>query len=328
MTKGKEEITAELARSITWNGSKQTYFTAKLLVDKDLVDDFCRAYAYFRWIDDVIDVESRSDEERISFINRQKMLIDRFYGNDRPDELAQEEEILADLIHNDRGEDSGLQSFIRNMFAMIEFDALRKGRLISQIELNWYIDTLAKSVTDGLLYFVGNGHPYPGGSRKYLAGKAAHISHLLRDMYEDIADGFINIPEEYMLEHKISYEDNGDPIFRAWVRERVDLARQYFCEGKVYLDGLDVLRCKIVGHWYCTRFEVVLDTIERDGYILRGDYHERRRKSTWLKIVWTGFAVVWQHFSRGKDRPDCTEFPEDSYTDIEKSDDVLNTGTN
>lgn len=307
MTTVKKDITAELAESITWAGSKQTYYTAKLLVDRDLVDDFYRAYAYFRWIDDVIDISSRSDEERSAFIKRQKELIDHLYGNYRPDDLALQEQILADLIHNDRGEDSGLQSFIYNMFAMIEFDALRKGRLISQSELNWYIDTLAKSVTDGLLYFVGNGHPYPDESRKYLAGTAAHITHLLRDMHQDITDGFINIPREVLEEHNISHNDHDNPHYRAWIRERVKLARTYFCEGKIYLDGLDVLRCKIVGHWYSARFEVVLDTIERDGYKIRKDYHERRRISTWLKIAWLGLTLTLKHILQRKVQPDCTE---------------------
>jgi hypothetical protein len=62
---------AELARTITKRGSLQTYYTARLMVDKDLVDDFLRAYAYFRWIDDVIDIEARSDQERLAFIEEQ-----------------------------------------------------------------------------------------------------------------------------------------------------------------------------------------------------------------------------------------------------------------
>ncbi|UCF61830.1 MAG: hypothetical protein JSV37_03875, partial [Anaerolineaceae bacterium] len=62
--------TAELARSITWASSKQTYFTVLLMVDKGLVEDCYRAYGYFRWADDVVDVLSRSSEDRISFIKR------------------------------------------------------------------------------------------------------------------------------------------------------------------------------------------------------------------------------------------------------------------
>ncbi|MCK4450022.1 MAG: squalene/phytoene synthase family protein [Anaerolineae bacterium] len=216
------DTTAGLAQSITRASSKQTYYTARLMVDKDLVSDFDRAYAYFRWADDIIDVSSQSDDERTSFIRRQRELIDRLYRNERPDDLTPEEEIVADLISHDKGENSGLQSFIRNMFAIIEFDAYRKGRLISQQELTWYSNCLGKAVTDGLQYFIGNGHPYPVTDNRLLAAIAAHIAHLLRDMLLDTADGFINIPREYLEAHGISPEDVDSPPFRAWVRERVD----------------------------------------------------------------------------------------------------------
>jgi phytoene/squalene synthetase len=306
MNSGNTQSSANLARPITRSGSIQTYFTAKLMVDKDLVDDFFRSYAYFRWIDDVIDVSSKSDEERITFISNQRSLIDKLYEKGPVADLSPEEKILQDLINNDRGENSGLQSFIRNMFAIIEFDAMRKGRLISETELDWYVNTLGKSVTDGLLYFIGNGTQYPVSDNKYQAGIAAHISHLLRDMHQDDLDGFINIPQEYLIKKNITHKDMDDPAFKDWVRKRVELARGFFIEGKKYLNELDVLRCKIVGYWYCARFEVVLDTIERDAYTLRKGYHERRRISTWLKILWLGLSLSFQHlFSRKK--PDSLE---------------------
>ncbi|UCE25270.1 MAG: squalene/phytoene synthase family protein [Candidatus Zixiibacteriota bacterium] len=309
-----KDTTAVLARSITWAGSKQTYYTARLLVDKDLVNDFYRAYAYFRWVDDIVDADpsrdapgsndipSLSDDDRIAFVRRQKELINRLYRSERPDDLVPEEEIIADLISHDRGENSGLQSFIRNMFAIIEFDAYRRGRLISQQELTWYTDYLGKSVTDGLLYFIGNGHPYLTTNNRYLAAEAAHIAHLLRDMLPDTADGFVNIPREYLEAHDISPEDVNSPAFRGWVQYRVEQARDNFREGKRYLDELDVLRCKIVGYWYCTRFEGVLDTVERDGYTLRAEYNERRNLSTWLKIAWLGVSVTLRHIAHQRFR--------------------------
>jgi phytoene/squalene synthetase len=316
------DASATLARSITRAGSKQTYYTARLLVDRELVNDFYRAYAYFRWADDIIDegapveavvlagvdtsggVASPSRDECISFIRRQRELIDRLYNDERPDDLTPEEEIVADLISHDDDENSGLQSFIRNMFAIIEFDTYRKGRLISQDELTWYSDTLAKSVTDGIQYFVGNGYRYPAADDRYLAATAAHIAHLLRDMSQDTTDGFINIPREYLAEHGISPTEIDSAAFRAWVRGRVEQARQYFDEGKRYLDGLDVLRCKIAGYWYCARFEGVLDTIERDDYVLRSVYSARRKPSTRLKIVWLGLSVGLLHIARrGSNHP-------------------------
>ncbi len=287
--------TASMARSITFTGSKQTYYTARLMVDKDLVDDFFRAYAYFRWADDIIDVSSISQEERKSFITRQSELIDSLYQNKLMNNLTPEEEIVAELIHNDRQKNSGLQSFIRNMFAIIEFDANRKGRLISQDELNWYSDRLGRSVTDGLQYFIGNDHRYPSSGNRYLAAIGAHIAHLLRDMLPDIADGFINIPREYLEAYGITPEDITHPAFMNWVKQRVEQARQYFMEGQSYFNKLNVLRCRIVGYWYSARFMCVLDTIERDQYVLRETYNERRRLSSWLKIAWLGISLTMKH---------------------------------
>jgi len=46
--------TADLARTITRASSKQSYYTARLMVDKDLEVDCFRAYGYFRWVDDMV----------------------------------------------------------------------------------------------------------------------------------------------------------------------------------------------------------------------------------------------------------------------------------
>ncbi|HSG16164.1 MAG TPA: squalene/phytoene synthase family protein [Anaerolineae bacterium] len=292
------ESSADLARSITWKGSKQTYITGRMVIDRDLADDFFRAYAYFRWADDVIDTSSNSDEERIAFIKQQRELIDKLYNNERPNDLTPEEDILADLISHDRSEDSGLHSFIRNMFAIIEFDAYRKGWSIGREELEWYSNCLSKSVTDGIQYFIGNGYLYPDGDNRYSAATGAHIAHLLRDTVQDTADGFINIPAEYLEMHDLKSENLDSPPYRAWVRSRVEQARLNMQDGKRYLDELDVLRCKIAGYWYCTRFEGVLDTIEREDYRLRSHYNERGKLATWLKVGWLAVTITVRHVTR------------------------------
>lgn len=291
------ENTAIQSRKITWTSSKQTYFTARAVVDRELVDDFYRAYAYFRWADDIIDVFTKTNKERINFIKRQKELIDTLYSNGQPEELEKEEKILADLIRNDRSKNSGLQSFIRNMFAVISFDAYRKGNLVSEEEITNYIEILGKSVTNGLQYFIGNGHPYPDSKNRYLAAKAAHITHLLRDMTIDIADGFINIPREYVIAEGINLKEIDSSRLRNWVIDQVKQARMWFSEGKLYLDSLEVLRCKIAGYWYCARFEIVLDTIERDDYIIRSTYKERRSLINWFKFIWLTITIVHKHIA-------------------------------
>ena len=79
------------------------------------MDDFCQAYAYFRWADGVVDVpasgelSSLSDDGRIAFTRQQWELMDRLYRGERPVDLAPEEEVIADLIGNDRA-DAGISS--------------------------------------------------------------------------------------------------------------------------------------------------------------------------------------------------------------------------
>lgn len=303
----------QLARSITRKSSKQSYFTACFLADKDLVDDCLKAYAYFRWADDVVDELSQSRSERIAFITRQKELIAELYNNGRVTGLSPQEKLIADLILSDTRENSGLKSFIHNFFAVIEFDAQRKGRFISQEELTWYATRLGISVTDAIQYFIRNEHAYPDSKTRYLAATAAHITHMLRDMRADISEGYINIPVEYIKEHNLDLEDVNSPAFRAWVRNRVELARDYFAKGKQYLDQLTVLRCKIAGFWYCARFETILNIIERDDYILRFNYNQRRRFPNWLKIAGMAISITIRHvianiFKEGDERRWCKIF--------------------
>ena len=82
------------------------------------------------------------------------------------------------------------------------------------------------------------------------------------------------------------------------MRERVEQARRYFRAGKRYLDDLGILRCKIVAYWYCVRFEITLDAIEHDDYVLRAEYDERRKLSSWLKMIRMAASVTLRHIAR------------------------------
>jgi hypothetical protein len=56
----------------------------------------------------------------------------------------------------------------------------------------------------------------------------------------------------------------------------------------------------LAGFWYCARFERILDAIQRDGYRLRAEYHERHAWRAWLGMAWLGVVVAWKHFARQK----------------------------
>src|SRR3990170_4965173 len=111
-----------LAAEITRASSKQTYYTFRFLADRDLVPDAYRAYAYFRWVDDRLDEGTNSKSERVAFVARQQSLLDACYRGETPAILEAEEQILIDLIENDKQNDSGLQCYLRNMMAVMALD--------------------------------------------------------------------------------------------------------------------------------------------------------------------------------------------------------------
>jgi len=289
------KTSAALAHSITWKSSKQSYLTALLLADRDLVDDCLRGYAYFRWADDLIDISLSSRDERTAFLARQKTLIKKLYSGQRPMNLCPEEEMIADLIAHDRNPDSGLYSFIHNFMAVIEFDSNRRGHLVNRDELATYTVHLANAVMDGLQYFIGNGYPYPRTPDRTMAVTGAHIMHMLRDMLEDIPDGIVNIPVEAIKEHGICMDDLDNESFCMWVQAQVEKARQAFQAGKCYIDSIDILRCKLAGIWYLARFECILKTIERDKFRLRSEYPEQHCLAAWIGVARLGIKATGEY---------------------------------
>lgn len=288
------------ASAITKAASKQAYYTIRFLADRDRVADAYRAYAYFRWVDDVIDAGSRSAAERIAFLLRQKSLLDNGYCGQLPHDTTTEEKMLIQLIQNDNEKFSGLQIYLRNMMSVMEFDAKRRGTLISEAELEQYTGWLASAVTEAMHYFIGHDCYSPHTESRYLAVTGAHMVHMLRDAYEDIQIGYYNIPREVLEAGHIKPQDIQSKAYRAWVQSRIQLARNYFNAGKEYTSQIENTRWKLAGFAYMARFEWLLDTIEREAYELRTDYSERKTFGT--KYRMTLLALSSMIDSRGKQR--------------------------
>jgi hypothetical protein len=276
-------MTSSLAASITKDASLQTYYTIRFLVDRDRVDDAYRAYGYFRWVDDVLDSGQGSASEQQAFLERQKSLLESCYRGESPRDANRHESMLVELVEHDHERNSGLQLYLRNMMQVMDFDARRRGRLISQVELKAYTYWLASAVTEAMHYFIGHGAFAPFDETRYVAVSAAHITHMLRDTFDDLQVGYYNIPRELLESNHIGPQVVHSDAYRAWVKNRVRLARAYFETGKGYLARVQNRRCRLAGFAYTARFERVLDTIEGDGYSLRPDYSEREGIGTELR---------------------------------------------
>ncbi len=296
------------ASSITKAASQQTYYTIRFLVDRERVDDAYRAYGYFRWVDDILDADSGSGpvrpalaarpgsegkaSERRAFLERQKSLLESCYRGEAPRDANIQEKMLLELVGHDKEKNSGLQSYLRNMMLVMDFDAGRRGRLISQAELNKYTRWLAAAVTESMHYFVGHGSFAPHDETRYLAVSAAHITHMLRDTFDDVQAGYYNIPREVLEANHIGPQDIQSDAYRAWVKGRVLLARKYFKVGRSYLARVQDPRCRLAGFAYTARFEWLLDTMEKEGYCLRPQYPERKKIGTGLRMSWLALSSM------------------------------------
>ena len=278
-------IALGLAPSITKAASAQTYFTIRYLVDRARVADAYRAYAYFRWVDDSLDAQTASGAERSAFIARQRSLLEKCYRGESPRDADIHETLLVDLVQNDHETNSGLQYYLRNMMGVMDFDAKRRGKLISQIELNEYTRLLASAVTEAMHYFIGHCCYSPPNEARYLAVSAAHITHMLRDTYDDIEAGYYNIPREVLNANHITPWDVNSEAYRSWVKGRVQLARRYFKAGREYLNQVQNPRCRLAGFGYAARFDWLLATFEREEYFLRPEYNERKNFGTGLRMM-------------------------------------------
>lgn len=282
-----------LASRITKSASKQTYYSFLFLVEPDRLADAYRSYAYFRWVDDILDSKSNSASEKAAFLHRQKSLLEACYSDELPRILSAEEWMLVDLVRNDNKVNSRLQTYLHNMMALMVFDVERRDRLISQAELVEYSRLLATAVTEVLFYLIEDDDPTPCQDERYLSVTAAHIIHMLRDTLEDVEAGYFNIPREFIQAHGITPYDLESQAYQEWVYDRIQLAKQYFKAGNEYLSQVSSRRVRLAGYAYTARFEWVLRVIEHDKYRLRPAYPERKSLKAGLWMIWSTLSSLF-----------------------------------
>jgi phytoene/squalene synthetase len=230
----------------------------------------------------VVDAPSNDRTARLQFLLRQRQLLSATLAGTTPGQLRPEEQMVADLIAGRDNQHPGLRSYLEQMMAIMEFDAGRRGRLITETELDHYSQLLATAVMGAISYFIGHNRVYPDTLARPRSVLGAHIIHMLRDTFDDLESGYFNIPRSVLEANQLTPTNVQHPAYRRWVRARVDEARGCFTEGKAYIRRMGCLRAALAGYLYCARFEVVLRRIELDGYRLRAQYSRLPPMPAWI----------------------------------------------
>ena len=287
-----------LAAAITKIASEQTYYTIRFLVDRPLVEDAYRAYAYFRWIDDIVDevkpnVAYAGDADRLvrlRFLDRQTEILEACLSGGDPGDFDPHEAMLVELVRHADRSDPRLVAYLRHMMLVMRFDVGRRGRLITQQELDDYTRSLSIAVTEAMHYFIGNEAAAPHDETRYLAVSGAHIVHMLRDSHVDIRAGYFNVPREILEASSIGPADFRCDAYRNWVRERVRLARAHFEAGQTYFARIQSRRHRLAGIAYMARFEWLIEALERNDFTLQAEYADQRSLATGLRMG--GYVVA------------------------------------
>jgi phytoene/squalene synthetase len=288
------QTSLSLAAAITRAASSQTYYTIRLLVDRPRVEDAYRAYAYFRWVDDVLDGGAARGSscaglrpaERLAFLDRQQALLQACLRGDRPQPACQEETLLVDLLRRSDPDDFELRSYLGQMMRVMAFDARRRGRLITGHELDDYTRSLAIAVTDAMHHFIGHvcgGAPDDADRNRAVTG--AHILHMLRDTDADVRAGYFNIPSEVLEAFSIGPGDIRCDAYRAWVRARVREAESHLEAGSAYFGRVTSRRHRLAGLAYIARFRWLIDRLERDGFQIRQTYADVAGPTAKIRMV-------------------------------------------
>jgi len=287
-----------LASAITKTASKQTYYMIRLLVDRPRMEDAYRAYAYFRWVDDVLDAEDGGQVDRGRFLDRQKALLEQCLRGEAPRNAGPHEAMLIELLRHFDGSDRGLETYLRQMMLVMEFDESRRGRLVSEAELTGYTRSLAIAVTEAMQHFLGSDTEESSDETRYLAASGAHILHMLRDTFADLRAGYINVPRELLAANSIGPENVHTDAYRGWVERRVRLARAYLDAGRSYFARVPDLAHRLAALGYIARFEWLIETLEREDFDLRPRYDERRSLVTGVRMTWQ--VISWLTGFRGR----------------------------
>ena len=227
-------------------------------------------YTYLRWLDDYVDNINIDKSEQKDLLRRQLKMIDCLYNENKFKTTNYFEKSIARVIEYDIKNGCGLRTVIRKMFEVFDFDIKRKNTVPHFEDLNEYSKKIGDAYTRALLFFLAPGLPYK--EEFSLSAYASHQVHLLRDFIIDKENYYFNISREEISRFNIKKDLTQDSNFSHWVKDKVKNIKILFEKGKKQIKNIPILKVRLTGHLYCSRYEKVIAKIEKNDYRLKRTY--------------------------------------------------------
>lgn len=187
-------------------------------------DAFAATWWYFRWADDVVDAPGRDAEVVRHFVASQRVLLANVRDPASPEEAA----VARALAHPRYG--PGLWCAADLMLRALELDAWRGPEPLPAAEIEAQIARIGDAFAIALWTCLG-APGEPTEAARELA-RAATAAHQLRDLREDFALGYCNVPAE-ALPNGLREDD-----LSAWATRRVAEVDARFARALAGLSGV------------------------------------------------------------------------------------------
>jgi phytoene/squalene synthetase len=249
------------------NNNFEAYLATKLFIRGKKGRLANLLYSYLRWVDDFVDDINIDRAEQKDFLLGQSKIINSLYKKDKPKIKNHLEKAVSEVVTFDIEKGCSLKSVIKEMFEVFDFDLKRKNSIPDFKEFNEYSKKIGDAYTRALLFFLA---PTLNYREKYsISAYASHQIHLLRDFSRDKENGYFNISKEEINKYNIKKDFSQDKAFTLWVKDKIENIKSLFLEGKKTFAEIPILKVRLTGYLYCSRYERIISRIERNDYKLK-----------------------------------------------------------
>lgn len=266
-----EEVPRETLLEAYRASREKNYVLARLLYGTLFGRAWRHAIVGFAWLkclDDAVDEEPDADRAADT-LRRQRRLMERVYGGDglSGEALPIPDRFGVPLFRRDRALGAPLRPILEAILETMAFDVDRRGKVLSDAELDAHVVKLGGSVLRYLAHFVSMDLRLPDeyvepASRAYL-----HADSLI-DLAEDLRAGLINIPAEAMERYGIDPRSPG-PEVEAWRRNQVPGITALFEEARSHTRRIDSRAMRLLSSLFLARkrrhFERAMSAGAEDG---------------------------------------------------------------
>lgn len=174
------------------------YWINRILLNPDAFPISCFIYAYFRWLDDLVDSPGMPNCTMSTILRSQRQsIVGQFAGQeDERKDLNPYEKMMLLAVHMALRSGYSIEQPILDMLDALELDSLRRYSVATKETLDEISFKLGRAYTDFYWIFTNDPLCPPLPDDVYMLGFGAYQVHMLRDFYEDLSLGYYNVSIE------------------------------------------------------------------------------------------------------------------------------------